>query len=76
MDYTVIYVEENEMIYKIIEAINHVRIYKRMILPCELTGFFGNKVTREAREVFERSSIMWKIKFDVVPKPHKRLIEE
>ena len=41
----------------LIEAINHVRIYKKMILPFELFGFNGNCKTREFREVCEPSSI-------------------
>ena len=47
-----------------------------MILPCELVGFCGNKETKEAREVYERSSVIWKVKFEAVRKPHKRLIDE
>ena len=72
MDYAIRYSKS----LKIVEAINHVRLYKRMILPCELVGFKGNCKTRELREVNESSSIRWKVKFECVRKPHKRLIEE
>ena len=75
MDYAIEYVEQNELTMKYTEAINHVRIYKRMILPCELTGFYGDKVTKEAREIFETSSLIWNIDFENVRKPHKKLIE-
>ena len=76
MDYAVMYVEEKEMPLSTIEAINHVRLFKKMMLPCELIGFHGNKITKEVREVMSESSIKWKIKFDIVSKPYKRLVEE
>ena len=75
MDYSIEYAEQNELIMKYAEAINHVRICKRMILPCELTGFCGDKVTKEAREIFETSSLIWNIDFENARKPHKKLIE-
>ena len=61
---------------RIIEAINHVRIHKKMILPLELFCFNGNCKTREFREMHEPSSIRWKVNFEGLIKPHKRLIEE
>ena len=70
------YVEEKEMPLSTIKVINHVRLFKKMMLPCELIGFHGNKITKEAREVMSESSIKWKIKFDIVSKPYKRLVEE
>ena len=57
MDYAVMYVEENEIPLSTIEAINHVQLFKKMMLPCELIGFHGNKITKEAREVMSKSSI-------------------
>jgi hypothetical protein len=76
MDYAVEYVTERELTKKTLQAINHVRLYKRMLLPCELIGFHGDQVTKEARDTLERSSILWKIQFDEVRKPHKTLIDE
>ena len=72
MDFAVEY--SNQL--NIVEAINHVRIYKKMILPCELLGFLGNKEMREMRHWEEPSSIRWKVGFEEVIKPHKRLVEE
>lgn len=37
-----------------------------MILPCELVGFEGDKETKEAREVCEKSAITWKVQFEEV----------
>ena len=71
MDYILQYTSEQ----KVIEAINYVYLLKKMILPYKLVGFEGTKVTREMREWQEQSTIIWKVKFDVVPKPHKRLVE-
>jgi len=76
MDYAIKYVKAEELDYNVVEAINHVRIFKKMILPCELIGFRGDKVTKEAREVYERSAIIWNVKFEEIKKPHKRLIDE
>ena len=61
IDYVVMHAEEKEMICKNIEVINHVRLHKKIILPLELVRFLGNKVTRETREVLERSSIAFKM---------------
>jgi len=49
MDYAAQYVKREEAKLGEIEAINHVRIYKKMILPCELLGFKGDKETKEFR---------------------------
>ena len=72
MDYAMDYSKEIE----IIEAINHVRIFKKMIIPCELVGFRGGKETKELREWSLVSSIKWNVEFEEVIKPHKRLVEE
>ena len=75
MDYAVSHVNQKEIGCEVIESINHVRMSKRMMLPCEIFGSKGDKVTKEAREVNATSSIMWNVKFDIVPLPHKRLVE-
>lgn len=75
MDYAVLYVKHKELGCEAIKAINHVRINKRMILPCELVGFNGDKVTKEAREVNTASSTLWNAMFNAAPNPHKRLVE-
>ena len=75
IDYAVLYMKYKELSYETIEAINHIRINKRIILPCELFGFNRDKVTKEAYEINATSSILWKVTFDVVLKPYKRLVE-
>jgi len=75
MDYAVEYAKRENAADREREAINHVRIYKNMILPFEVVGFRGGQETKEYKNVFEKSSVRWKVSFDVVPKPCKRLIE-
>ena len=38
------------------------------MLPYELVGFYGTNKTKEARESKEKSCILWKFKFKIVPK--------
>lgn len=71
MDYALQYSKDQ----KVIEAINHIRLFKKMILLCKLVRFKGRRVEREISEWQEQSSATWNINFKVVPKPHKRLIE-
>ena len=75
MDYAIEYGKRDEAVDGEREAINHVRIYKKMILPFEVVGFRGAQETREYRNTLEPSSVLWKVSFDVVPKPRKRLLE-
>ena len=46
MDYAIEYSKE----IKTIEAINHARIFKKMILLCKLVGFRGRKEMKKLRE--------------------------
>ena len=45
MDYAVEYVRSNELKPNALAPINHVRMWKKMTLPCELIGFTGTKET-------------------------------
>ena len=57
MDMIVKYVKEEEVEKELISTLNQVRIFKKMILPCELIGFVGRIKTREAREAKEVSCV-------------------
>ena len=46
-----------------------------MILPCKLVGFQGSSRTKEVRECEEKSYVMWKFNFKVVPKLSWKLFE-
>ena len=52
------YIRERELENEIIAPINQVRISKRMMLPCELVGFYGTNKRKEARESKEKSCIL------------------
>jgi len=69
MDYAVRYKELEGIESDIIAPINHVRLHKKMLLPCELVGFNGEMRTKELRENELNSCIEWKMDFDKVPKP-------
>ena len=45
MDLAVKYVEENQLSATLIPPINHMRHYKKMILPCEVIGMSGRSKT-------------------------------
>ena len=70
MNYAQIYIEEKDKITKIIAPVNQVRIYKKMILPCELVGIAGNYI----RKKLDISYFKWKVDFPNVPKLSKKLL--
>ena len=51
-----------------------MRLFKKVILPCELVGLLGNKKTKFFYRVIEESSMRWNIDFPIVPKPSKKSI--
>jgi len=53
MDLAIEYVQSNRLSEKIIALINHVRLYKKIILPCELVGLIGDKATKCLRNELE-----------------------
>ena len=69
MDYVIQYVRREEIDNREIEVIDHVRLYKHMILPCELMGFDGRRQIKESREWEEKSTMRWDVKFDNITKP-------
>ena len=75
MDYAIEHTKSNELKEELLAPLNQVRMHKRMLIPCELVGFSGDKMTKEMREKEARSCIEWKINFDVVPKPSKNHME-
>ena len=57
MDYAIDYVNERYLSEKILAPINHVRLYKEMILPCELVRMEGSCKTLEFRNTNDKSCI-------------------
>ena len=72
MDMVVEYANELNLDSNIIAPINHVQISKRIVLPYELVGFSWRRKTWEAIEYKESSCIMWKCRFEMVPKPSRK----
>ena len=73
MDYALEHARRENAEERELNAINHVRMFKRIILPCELVRFKGRQETKEFRDVLEVSSVPWKVLFNSIPKPHKKL---
>ena len=75
MDYAIKYVDRQRLNENILAPINQIRIHKRMLLPCELVGFNGEKRTKEMREREMKSCVEWKFEYDKVPKPSAKSYE-
>ena len=54
MDYAI----EKELGKEAISPINHVRIYKIMLLPCELSGMAGDFPTSKYYQIEKKSCLM------------------
>ena len=75
MYYVKMHVKEKENKIKIIASLNHVRLYKKMILLCKSVGIEGNKKTRELKNPLESSCFEQRIKFPILPKPSIKSIK-
>ena len=75
MDLAVEHVKQKEINLQTLSPINHVRLFKCMILPCELIGLTGHKETKSLKNNLERSCLMQRIPFPVVLKPSKKSLE-
>jgi len=70
------YIKNEKVPINKLERINHMRIFKKMYLPCEIVGRKGNKILLEQKEPMKASCFGWKTKFPVVNKPSKKTIDE
>ena len=75
MDLAIKYAEENQLSITLIPPINHVRYFKRMILPCELIGMSGHCKTFQFNNIGATSCIKWRVKFSTIPTPSKKTKE-
>ena len=57
MDYVIMYVKMKQISELCIAPINQVRTHKKMYLPCELIVLNGKHVTKEAREIEDKSNV-------------------
>jgi len=75
MDYAEKYVRCKEIGKNILAPLNHVRLWKQMVLPCELIGLTGTKRTKACQKIESKSSLKWRIPFPTLPKPSKKSVE-
>ena len=61
------YVCEEKLKEEILAPINHIRLRKKVYLPCKLVGVDGKSKTKAFKEINECSSIRWKFSFEQVP---------
>ena len=64
--------KENNKNYEILAPINHMRLRKRMYLPCELIGKNSESKTKKYREEMEQSCIRWSFKMEEAPNPSEK----
>ena len=72
MNYEIDYVKEKNLAKKILAPINHIRLYKEIILSFKLVRLEGICKTLEFRNTNDKGCIKWKIKFPKLPKPSKK----
>ena len=75
MDYAEEHVRCKEIGKKLLAPLNHVRLWKQMVLPCELIGLTGTKKTKACQQIESKSSLKWIISFPTLPKPSKKSVE-
>ena len=75
MDLVVKYVKTKELDSEVISALNYIRLYKKMCLPCELVGLKGRSKMKQHHCENEPSCLRWKTQFPSVPKPSKKSFE-
>ena len=75
IDYVLMHCNELKLSNKEIKAMNQVRVFKKMHLPCDLVGFCGKRKMKTFREGMEKSVIKWKVDFIKVSKPTKKRLE-
>ena len=69
MQYIVKYIKQMELLNKIIDYINHIRLFKRMMLPVELVSANRTSRTDAFQDIKAKSLIEQKFSYSEVPKP-------
>jgi len=75
MDYAVEYIKGNDMNKNNVVPLNHMQLYKQMILPYELVGLMGRDKMDGYRNEMALSCLKWKIAFPMMPKLSKKTRE-
>ena len=69
MKYVIEYISSKELHKVIYNQINHVHLYKKILLPAEIVGAEGRCKTKYYFNFEATSTLQWKIKFLMVAKP-------
>ena len=62
------YIAEKEVHKNTYDQLNHVCLYKKIIIPAELVGIRGGQETKYYYDFDAKSTLQWKIKFLLVLK--------
>jgi len=73
MEYVMVYIQEMNNSTKVVPPINHIRLYKRIYLLCELVRMSGRIKTYEFIKDEEKSFLRWKMEFPKVLKSSKKI---
>ena len=69
MDYTKKYIKVNKLLEEVFDQINHIRLYKEMILPAELVRAREQNIASTFQYINIKSLLKQKINFPSVKKP-------
>ena len=70
------YKDQNKISNNIMKKINHVRLWKQILLPFELFGIKGNKETENYKDIAAKSTIEWDFKFPKVERPSRSCFKQ
>ena len=62
------YTKENNLDDAIFDQINHIRLYKKLIIPAKLVRARGRERTNAYNKLEEKSILKWNINFPKVTK--------
>ena len=69
IEYAEQYIKEKNMDNTIFNQINHIRLYKEMIIPVELVRVRGRDRTKAYNKLEAKSILKQKVNFPIVTKP-------
>ena len=75
IDYAIDFIKLNRKPNRTFQMINHIRLFKQMLLQAELIQMNGRKRTFKQKNYFDKSWIKWKIKFLNITWLLKKLIK-
>ena len=76
MEHTIDYANEQPRPKVIVDKINQVRLWKRVILRCEVLGLYRTKTTDCGERDEDQSILKWNFKMPKVYKPNRSYIRK